>query len=187
MADLWYYLSCVSLPIAGLRILDREVGDLLFSRANTSALVGATAMVERDAPRALLPDKIWRFVWQEPSPLEARFVHGLLQNRSTRVAISSMATGTGGSMKNISQSKLRTLPFIVPPIERQERYAGLVSNTRWLSDRLHDAQTEVATLSASLSAGLLAGMPELSAPRASPVAGRLEKALHGPQSRDSYE
>jgi hypothetical protein len=39
-------------------------GDLLFSRANTTELVGAVAYVERTPPNLLLPDKLWRFVWR---------------------------------------------------------------------------------------------------------------------------
>src|SRR6185437_13152902 len=37
-----------------------RAGDLLFSRANTSELVGAVAIVERAPENLLLPDKIWR-------------------------------------------------------------------------------------------------------------------------------
>ena len=40
-------------------------GDLLFSRANTEALVGATALVEKTNGKTLLPDKLWRFVLAE--------------------------------------------------------------------------------------------------------------------------
>lgn len=45
-------------------------GDLLFSRANTKELVGATALVHSTNGKTLLPDKLWRFVWAQPvSPL----------------------------------------------------------------------------------------------------------------------
>ena len=57
-----------------------RVGDLLVSRANgTSSLVGATVMVEHEVSNILLPDKIWRFVWQKNSPLEPWFVHGFFR------------------------------------------------------------------------------------------------------------
>ena len=40
-------------------------GDLLFSRANTSELIGATAFVDQAHPNLVLSDKLWRFVWHE--------------------------------------------------------------------------------------------------------------------------
>ncbi len=43
-----------------------QAGDLLFSRANTEALVGATSYVFRTPDNLVLPDKLWRFVWREP-------------------------------------------------------------------------------------------------------------------------
>ena len=133
-----------------------RVGDLLISRANTSDLVGATAMVEREAPDVLLPDKIWRFVWQADSPIEPRFVHGLFQNRATRGVISAMASGTSSSMKNISQAKLKKLRIIVPPLERQKRYAELVAKAREVECRAAIAGTRAEELSASLTTELLA-------------------------------
>jgi type I restriction enzyme S subunit len=42
-----------------------RAGDMLFSRANTVELVGATALVESTNGKTLLPDKLWRFVWAE--------------------------------------------------------------------------------------------------------------------------
>lgn len=37
-----------------------QKGDLLFSRANTRELVGATALIMKDYPELILPDKIWK-------------------------------------------------------------------------------------------------------------------------------
>ncbi|MEI4234133.1 restriction endonuclease subunit S [Roseovarius sp. D22-M7] len=51
-------------------------GDLLFSRANTSALIGATAMVENVSDNIVLPDKIWRFLLDEEK-VEPIFLHYL--------------------------------------------------------------------------------------------------------------
>lgn len=98
-------------------------GDLLFSRANTADLVGATAIVRHTDGRRLLPDKLWRLVCREPSLVHAEFLLALLQNASLRIALSKLASGTGGAMKNISQEKLRALPLPVPPLERQKEFA----------------------------------------------------------------
>ncbi len=54
-----------------------RAGDLLFSRANTSELIGATAYVEATPDNLLLPDKLWRFVWHAPSKAAPLYVmHG---------------------------------------------------------------------------------------------------------------
>jgi type I restriction enzyme, S subunit len=102
-------------------------GDLLISRANTVDLVGAVALVDSCPPDLLLPDKLWRFVWRIPILVEPLFVRALFQSPSMRSAISQNASGTGGSMKNISKAKLMQLLSIVPPLELQRRFADMVT------------------------------------------------------------
>jgi len=57
-------------------------GDLLFSRANTSALIGATAMVDDVSDNIVLPDKIWRFLVDEEKA-ERIFLHYTASPRET--------------------------------------------------------------------------------------------------------
>ena len=80
-------------------------GDLLFSRANTAALIGATAMVETVSENIVLPDKIWRFVL-DPQKADPIFLHYLFGTRKFRDEVSGRATGSSGSMKNISKGKV---------------------------------------------------------------------------------
>ncbi|MDZ4347644.1 MAG: restriction endonuclease subunit S, partial [Candidatus Binatia bacterium] len=101
-------------------------GDLLFSRANTTELVGAVAYVESTPPNVLLPDKLWRFVWREPAAIEPLFVWVLFQTPTLRREIGQRATGTSGSMKNISQEKVFGIRTILPPIELQREFARRV-------------------------------------------------------------
>ncbi|HUR18701.1 MAG TPA: restriction endonuclease subunit S [Acidimicrobiales bacterium] len=98
-------------------------GDLLFSRANTEALVGASALVDEDRSGELLSDKLWRFVWRDNVQVVPLYVWSYLQRSGTRRAIGSLATGTSGSMKNISQAKLMTVPIPVPPLSLQLEFA----------------------------------------------------------------
>lgn len=81
-------------------------GDLLFSRANTEQLVGATTIVDSTNGKTLLPDKLWRFVWREGKHVSPHYVCALFQNPSVRAILSKIASGTSSSMKNISQEKL---------------------------------------------------------------------------------
>lgn len=101
-------------------------GDLLISRANTSELVGAVALVDACPPNLLLPDKLWRFVWRQPKTVDPLFARALFQSPQMRREISQHASGTGGSMKNISKAKLRRVETIVPPFDLQRQFAERV-------------------------------------------------------------
>lgn len=92
-------------------------GDMLFSRANTQDLVGATALVETTNGHTLLPDKLWRIVWSEP--VDQRYMHMLFQSQHVRRELGKLSTGTSASMRNISQEKLYQLPLPIAPIEAQ--------------------------------------------------------------------
>ena len=100
-----------------------RAGDLLFSRANTTELVGAVAYVH-DTPRnVLLPDKLWRFVWRKPVLADPLFVWSLFQTAALRREIARRATGTSGSMKNISQEKVLGISTILPPLPLQREFS----------------------------------------------------------------
>lgn len=98
-------------------------GDLLISRANTEALVGAVALVDQTDRKTLLPDKLWRFVWRDETTILSSFALHLFQQPAVRAMLSSIASGTGGSMKNISQAKLKTLCLPIPPLDLQRQFA----------------------------------------------------------------
>lgn len=115
-------------------------GDLLFSRANTEALVGATALVDEEPSDVLLSDKLWRFVWRDSRAVRPLYVWKFLQLPSTRHAIGRLATGTSGSMKNISQAKLMGLPIPLPPTEVQQEFEA-----RWRRASATARQLEAST------------------------------------------
>ncbi|WP_228050723.1 restriction endonuclease subunit S [Pontibacterium sinense] len=104
--------------------------DLLFSRANTTELVGATTMVFDEFSGLVLPDKLWRLVWVDEENISSVFVWQLLTNIGMRAEISKLASGSGGSMKNISKGKLKTLEVILPPKDVQEKYEEIYLKLR---------------------------------------------------------
>ncbi len=113
--------------------IDRELvtprrGDLLFSRANTRELVAATCLVDRDEPRLFLPDKLWR-VAPRADAATAPYLRFLLAHDRFRSELTKTATGTSGSMLNVSMEKLRGLRGPFPPIDQQEKFAALVWKT----------------------------------------------------------
>lgn len=125
-------------------------GDLLISRANTSELVGAVALVDGATDGLLLPDKIWRFAWRDDATVVPEFVWQLFQTRSVRNAISRRSTGTSGSMKNISAEKLMGIEVILPPVDRQREFARMFRHTRRLRARATQHLTQLDALLASL-------------------------------------
>lgn len=100
-----------------------RAGDLLFSRANTEELVGATAIVDNTNGATLLPDKLWRFVWSEP--VNPAYMHALFQSRHVRRELGKLSTGTSASMRNISQGKLLGLSLPVAPYADQVVFGEL--------------------------------------------------------------
>lgn len=114
-----------------------QKGDLLFSRANTTELVGATTMVFDDYEGLALPDKLWRFVWADENNISPVFIWQQLSNIGMRAEISKLSSGSGGSMKNISKGKLKTLEVIFPPLGLQVKYEEMYLKLR--TEKLHNA------------------------------------------------
>ena len=125
-------------------------GDLLFSRANTSDLVGAVALVESTPPNIVLADKIWRFVWRKPILVHPLFVWALFQTPTLRYEISRRATGTSGSMKNISQAKTLSIRTILPPLPLQEEFARRIEAVKQLKTTHRESLSHLDTLFSSL-------------------------------------
>jgi type I restriction enzyme S subunit len=125
-------------------------GDLIFSRANTTQLVGAVAYVKETPPNVLLPDKLWRFVWRDSTQVEPLFVWSLFQTAAMRSEIGRRATGTSGSMKNISQEKTLAIETIWPPINVQTEFAKAIAKVQELEARQVLALAETEALFASL-------------------------------------
>jgi len=125
-------------------------GDLLFSRANTTDLIGATAYVSCTPPNLLLSDKLWRFVWHEIPRAEPLFVNYLFRQPRFRAEIGRRASGTSGSMKNISQNKVLSISVGFPPLEFQRTFANLVTIIDELKTAHRTALIELDALFASL-------------------------------------
>lgn len=93
---------------------------LIVSRANTRELVGASAYVESDHPNLFLPDKLWQIEVDERQVLP-QWLHYMLWTPRLRFNIGNEATGSSGSMKNISQKRFKQLRIPVPPVEEQRQ------------------------------------------------------------------
>lgn len=131
-------------------------GDILLSRANTTELVGASALVETSATNLFLPDKLWKL--QLKDQVNAYFFWHLLQTKLVRSSISKASSGSGGSMKNISQKAF--LAISVPEFsnEVQNQIGNIVREQRALRHLLHRKLSLLQELQKSLATRAFAGL-----------------------------
>jgi type I restriction enzyme S subunit len=107
--------------------MDCEVkkGDLLFTRKNTYHMVGTTAYVYETEPKLILPDTVFRLVTISEKA-NSIFLFYLLNHWKFLKEVQSLASGTSGSMPNISKAKLLSKEAILPSISLQNQFAERV-------------------------------------------------------------
>jgi len=125
-------------------------GDLLISRSNTYQLVGIVSLVRSPQPQLMMCDKTLRLRFNSQRSV-VEFMFWLLQQHPIRKQIEIHATGTSGSMKNISQSAIRSLQFKLPPVDEQEQ---IVERIQSLQATISDERQKSAKLS-EVKAGLM--------------------------------
>ena len=101
-----------------------ENGDLIFSRANTRELVGATAIIDKDYPEYILSDKLWKIQFNDL--VNVYYMKAVLSSTSIRSKFSESSTGTSGSMFNVSMEKFKSIRIPIAPIEFQNQYRDFV-------------------------------------------------------------
>lgn len=101
---------------------------ILISRMNTPALVGEIAYVENDFAWLFLPDRLWMTEFTSENCVNARWLAYLLSSRRYRRLLQDSATGTSGSMKNISKPALLSVSIRFPAIEEQAAIAAVLSD-----------------------------------------------------------
>ncbi|MBN9483995.1 MAG: hypothetical protein BGO70_10345 [Bacteroidetes bacterium 43-93] len=144
----------------GNKLLSPQEEDLLFSRANTRELVGSTCIVDKNYPDLYLPDKLWIIV-----PYDYRlkyYLHYLLQNKGFKQRLTSNATGTSGSMLNISMAKLSSLLIPVPDEDLLIKFTAIARNVKTLRKQYKASLQELENLYGSLSQRAFKGELDLS-------------------------
>lgn len=127
-----------------------QKGDLLFSRANTTQLVGAAVYVYETPDNLILPDKLWRVKLRTPHQANLLFLRYAFRHPAIQSEIGKRASGTSGSMKNISQGKMRELQIPLPPVAKQGLFAEIVMRIRKQQMNQQEAARESSDLFKSL-------------------------------------
>lgn len=125
-----------------------QKGDLLFSRANTREMVGATAVVSEDYPEHILPDKLWRIRFN--NDVTVWYMKHVLSSPSVRSKFSAVSTGTSGSMYNVSMDKFKSIVIPIPPLHRQQQFADFVEQVNSLVQVIQKSLEQMKTLKKAL-------------------------------------
>lgn len=116
-------------------------GNVIISRMNTAELVGATGYVWTTPDNAYLPDRLWRAeIKNNVNPI---FLWQLLIQDSTKGKIRRIASGTSGSMKNISKQGLLGIKVINVDIELQNQFAEFVQQVDKLKFEMEKSLVEL--------------------------------------------
>jgi type I restriction enzyme S subunit len=111
-------------------------GTIIISRMNTPALVGANAYVESGHENLFLPDRLWAAKPREG--VSMRFLALILGSDKGRAALSKLAKGSSGSMKNITKPEVLAFSVMSPSLPEQQRIADCLTSL----DDLIAAQTQ---------------------------------------------
>jgi type I restriction enzyme S subunit len=111
---------------------------VLVSRMNTPNLVGEVGYVANDYPNLYLPDRLWMTRFHQGAKVCPRWLAYMLSSTHIKDKIKGLATGTSGSMKNISKGALLGMEMAFPSIEAQNEIATVLS----------DMDTEITALEA---------------------------------------
>lgn len=133
-----------------------EAGDLLYSRANTSTLVGALCRVAVGNPRLLLCDKTMRITIDEER-LDPDYLVEAMGVPSAREHLELMAGGTSDSMKNISQTAYLETEINLQPLELQRSVVRRLGALRRVSSDALRVADRLGRMRTALVEELLAG------------------------------
>lgn len=146
---------------------------IIMSRMNTIELVGANAYIEREITNLHLPDRLWAA--KPTTNGNMRFLSYILGSDQGRAFLSSLASGSSGSMKNISKSEVLAMPISVPSIAEQQRITACLSSL----DELIAAEGRTLEVLKNHKLGLMQQL--------FPQPGQTQPRLRFPEFRDKGE
>ena len=125
-----------------------QKGDLLFSRANTKEMVGATAIIREDYPELILPDKLWKIRFSDVTNVV--YMKYILSSKTIRNKFSAASTGTSGSMYNVSMEKFKAIQIPMPEISIQNQFASFVESVEKSKFTIQQSLDKLETLKKAL-------------------------------------
>ena len=122
-------------------------GDLLVSRMNSPELVGSCAYVWKAPANTYLPDRLWRAeLKQGNNPIYLWF--SIIQLKA-KEQIRTLASGTSGSMKNISKPRFLSVKIKNVPLSLQQEFAKRIELIEQQKTQISSTIKDLETLLAS--------------------------------------
>lgn len=119
-------------PIAGFDLkrakCNPRKGSIIVSRMNTPDLVGEIGYVPMDMPSHFLPDRLWQAVFKPGDTENSLWLSYALSFTPISKRIKESATGTSGSMKNISKAAFLSTAVPTPLPQEQTAIANALSD-----------------------------------------------------------
>ena len=140
-------LNRVSTPV--------RAGRIIVSRMNTPQLVGASAYVPKNYPNIFLPDRLWQTVFFSSVRLDSKWLSLLIGCKDFRYLLSTVATGTSPSMKNLGQDKFLSISIPFPSHAEQTAIATYLDTKTAQIDRQIDLLSQKATQYGKLKRSLI--------------------------------
>ncbi len=106
--------------------LSPRVDSIIISRMNTIDLVGECGYVDKDYSNLYLPDRLWMMRFKRKSKVNVKWLSYVLSYKKYKANIKLAATGTSGSMKNISKDSLLSINIPFPAPEEQQSIAAVL-------------------------------------------------------------
>ncbi len=138
-------------------ILNPKKNNLIISRMNTLELVGAIAIVEKEYNNLYLPDRLWQTKFYNIKNQNSYWLNYLLNSSIFKTKIRNLATGTSGSMKNISKKAFLKLEIPFPPLKEQEKIAKILTTWDRAIEKLEELIIQKEQLKKGLMQKLLSG------------------------------
>lgn len=158
--------GCVFNSIQNKTVDDNEIKRLkcpvrkdaiIISRMNTPDLVGENALVENEFDNLFLPDRLWQTVFQNIEELDIYWLSRLLSSAKYRQIISFQATGTSGTMKNITKGDFLQINIPKPKINEQNKISENLKSIN-LNENLNKSNLiKLQSLKTGLMQDLLSG------------------------------
>ncbi|BDD00746.1 restriction endonuclease subunit S [Persicobacter psychrovividus] len=106
--------------------LNPKQDSIIISRMNTPELVGEIGYIDKDYLNLFIPDRLWQTTTNEK--VNVQCLSQSLITPKSKFKIRSLATGTSGSMKNISKPSFLSLKVSLPTLPEQQKIATFLSS-----------------------------------------------------------
>jgi len=134
---------------------------IIVSRKNTPNLVRQIGYVAKDDRDVFLPDRLWQMKIKKDIDVNPKWLAALLSFSPFSKKIKDTATGTSGSMKNISKTAFLSLKLPWPTLKEQNIIAKALSDTDELISAIELLIAKKQAIKTSTMQQLLTGRTRL--------------------------